>query len=94
MIRILFVVFFLAACGPIPVQISQQKQAQEQQQSVTSTSTQSQGQESSHASEARQGTNSMPVIIICNMNTVTGSKCITPKSDGSLQQKLDRNFGK
>lgn len=93
---ILLAATLLAGCGPIPVQISKQSQEQQQSQSVTSTSTQSQGQDqqSAHQSEARQGTNSMPVIVICNTVSSPNGHCIAPNPDGPLQKQINRQLSK
>ena len=95
MIRYLFPIF-LAACGPIPIQISQQTSKQKQAQEVTTSQDQdqSQSQASAHHSEARQGTNSMPVIIICNTVSSPNGHCIAPNQDGPLQQTIKRQLGK
>ena len=49
------------------------KQSQEQAQ--TQTNAQDTAQQSSHASESKQGTNSMPVIVICNQLSSSRSTC-------------------
>lgn len=63
--------FLLAACSPIPVQIA--KQSQEQNQSMQSSN--DAAAQSSHASDSKQGTNSMPVIIICNSTNSPNAVC-------------------
>lgn len=84
MIRYLTPLFMLAGCGPIPVQVSKQDQTQRVAQDVA----QAADQQSSHASESRQGTNSMPVIIICNTVSSPGGHCIAPNEDGPLTEAV------
>ena len=88
--RYLILPLLLAGCGPIPVQIS--KQDQTQRQSSEQTASQSADQQSSHQSAAKQGTNSMPVIIICNTVSSPGGHCIAPNEDGPVQQTINRNL--
>jgi hypothetical protein len=86
--RLILPLIMLAGCGPIPVQISKQDQTQRVSQSAE----QSADQQSSHQSAAKQGTNSMPVIIICNTVSSPGGHCIAPNQDGPIQQEINRNF--
>ena len=88
--RYLLPLIMLAGCGPVPVQIS--KQDQTQRQSAEQTASQSAEQQSSHASESKQGTNSMPVIIICNTVSSPNGHCIAPNQDGPIQQEINRNL--
>lgn len=74
----------LTGCGPVPVQISKQEQTQRQSVKQEVANELAAEQQSSHASEARQGTNSMPVIIICNQLNSSRSTCVTPKDKGML----------
>jgi len=90
MTRYLLPLIMLAGCGPIPVQIS--KQSQEQSQTASQTASQSADQQSSHQSAAKQGTNSMPVILICNTVSSPNGHCIAPNQDGPIQQEINRNF--
>lgn len=90
MIRYLLPLLFLAACGPVPVQIS--KQAQEQTQTASQTSSQAADQQSQHQSESKQGTNSMPVIIICNTTNSPGTSCATPREGGVLNDVVDNKL--
>lgn len=80
----------LAGCGPIPVQMQSSKQEQTQRQS--NEQTQSAEQQSAHQSESKQGTNSMPVIIICNSNNSPNSTCATPRENGALNEVVDSNL--
>lgn len=81
-------ILLLAACGPIPVQISKQDQTQKQSVSQEVANDLAADQQSSHASDARQGTNSMPVIIICNTVSSPNGHCISPQEAGPLQQTV------
>lgn len=83
-------VLLLAGCGPIPVQISKQDQTQEQSVSQEVAN----DQKSSHASESKQGTNSMPVIIICNMNNSSRGHCATPSKGGAVEGAVDSQLKK
>ena len=85
--RAILGIALLAGCGPIPVQISKQSQEQTQRtsQEVAQDVAQAVAQQSSHASDAKQGTNSMPVIIICNTNNSAGATCATLPKDNPLQ---------
>jgi len=87
-------ILLLAGCGPIPVQISKQSQEQTQRtsQEVAQDVAQAVAQQSSHASDAKQGTNSMPVIIICNTTNSAGATCATPQKDGPVGETLLRNM--
>lgn len=80
----------LAACGPIPVQISKPSQEQTQKQSVSQevANDLAADQQSSHSSASKQGTNSMPVIVICNTVSSPNGHCIAPNEDGLLQQTV------
>lgn len=80
----------LAGCGPVPVQIS--KQAQEQTQTASQTASNAADQQSQHQSESKQGTNSMPVIIICNTNGSPSASCATIPKDNPVQPVIKRNF--
>jgi hypothetical protein len=84
----------LTGCGPIPVQISKQSQEQTQRtsQEVAQDVAQETAQQSSHASESKQGTNSMPVIIICNSNNSPRATCATPREGGALNDVVDSNL--
>jgi hypothetical protein len=85
--RYLLPLLLIAGCGPIPVQMQSSKQEQTQRQS--NEQTQSADQQSAHQSESKQGTNSMPVIIICNSNNSPNSTCATPREGGALNDVVD-----
>ena len=70
-------ILLLAACGPIPVSIS--RTSTEQSQSNSQEASAAADQQSSHASESRQGTNSMPVLVVCVQNNSGNSQCATPQ---------------
>jgi hypothetical protein len=91
MMRYLLPLVMLAGCGPIPVQVS--KQSQEQSQTASQTASQAADQQSSHASESRQGTNSMPVIIICNTVSSPNGHCIAPNESGPLTEAVRQGMG-
>jgi starvation-inducible outer membrane lipoprotein len=94
----LLALLLLAGCGPIPVQISSQKQTQSSKQEVSQEVAQDQAQSSAHQSAAKQGTNSMPVIIICNTNNSPGARCATQPEDAPIlrevQSKIHQGAGK
>jgi hypothetical protein len=90
MTRYLLPLVMLAGCGPIPVQMQSSKQ--EQTQRTSQSAEQSADQQSSHASESKQGTNSMPVIIICNSNNSPRATCATPREGGALNDVVDSNL--
>ena len=66
-----------AGCGPIPVQVQSSKQEQSQTNSQTAST--AADQQSSHASESKQGTTSMPIIVVCVQNNSGNSQCVTPQ---------------
>lgn len=92
MTRYLLITLLLAACGPIPVQISKQDQTQKQSAKQEVANDLAADQQSSHASESRQGTNSMPVIIICNTVSSPGGHCIAPNPEGEFTKNINRNL--
>ena len=59
------------------------KQQQEQSQEASTSA----NQQSSHASESKQGTNAMPVVIICNQLSSSRSSCVTPQQPLSTSIK-------
>jgi starvation-inducible outer membrane lipoprotein len=83
-------VLALAACGPVPVQI--RKQAQEQTQTASQTASQAADQQSQHQSESKQGTNSMPVIVVCVQNNAPSASCAIPAKDGPVGETLLRKM--
>ena len=89
-IRYLLPLIMLAGCGPIPVQMQSSKQ--EQTQRTSQSAEQSADQQSAHQSEAKQGTNSMPVIIICNTTNSAGASCATLPKDNPLQPAIKRRI--
>jgi len=91
MTRILILaLLLLSGCGPIPVQMSSQKQTQSSKQEVAQEVAQDQAQQSAH--ESKQGTNSMPVIIICNTNNSENARCATIPEDGALLDTVRNNM--
>jgi type III secretory pathway component EscV len=86
------VILALAACGPIPVQVSKTSQEQRMSSEQAQTASTAADQQSSHQSESKQGTNSMPVIIICNSNNSPNSTCATPKEGGALNDVVDNKL--
>jgi type III secretory pathway component EscV len=91
-VKYLFPILLLAGCGPIPVQVQSSKQEQSQRQSNEQQQQQSADQQSAHQSESKQGTNSMPVIIICNTVSSPNGHCIAPNEDSPLKQHINRNL--
>jgi len=92
MIRHLLPLIMLAGCGPIPVQVQSSKQSQEQTQRTSQDAALAADQQSSHASDSKQGTNSMPVIIICNTTNSAGSSCATLPKDNPLQPAIKQRI--
>ena len=91
----LIIVLLIAACTTVnlpPTQRQQQEQNQTQSQSNTQTASTAADQQSSHASDSKQGTNSMPVIIICNTVSSPGGRCIAPNPDGPINDHINRNL--
>lgn len=84
------IIIMLGGCGPIPVQMQSSKQ--EQTQRTSQSAEQSADQQSAHQSEAKQGTNSMPVIIICNTTNSAGASCATLPKDNPLQPAIKRRI--
>lgn len=70
--------------------MSSQKQTSKQE--VSQEVAQDVAQQSAHQSESKQGTNSMPVIIICNTNNSPNARCVGQPEDTpavkALQEKL------
>ena len=73
----------LAGCSA-PAQMSNQRQSSSQE----SAQAQDQAQSSAHQSAAKQGTNSMPVIIICNTNNSPGARCATQPEDAPIMGEI------
>ena len=94
MIRYLLLMIAVTACGPIPVQVSKTSQEQAQTQTASQTASTAADQQSAHQSESKQGTNSMPVIIICNSNNSPNSTCATPREGGALNDVVDSKLRK
>lgn len=70
--KYLLYMLLLAGCTTT-LNVTPQRQQQEQTSSQTASTTAD--QQSSHASDAKQGTNSMPVIIICNSTNSPNAVC-------------------
>ena len=92
MMRYLLPLLSLAACGPVPVQISKQAQEQTVSQTASQTASNAADQQSAHQSESKQGTNSMPVIVVCVQNNSATSNCATPQKDGPVGETLLRKM--
>ena len=94
MIHYLLPLIALAGCGPVPVQVQSSKQEQSQRQSVKQevANDLAADQQSAHQSESRQGTNSMPVIVICNTVSSPNGHCIAPNEDGPLKNHINLNL--
>jgi type III secretory pathway component EscV len=84
--RYLPLLLFLTGCGPIPVQkpSSKQEQSQTNEQKASTAA----DQQSAHKSEAKQGTNSMPIIIICNSNNSPNANCAAPRGGGVMEEGI------
>ena len=89
-IRYLLPLITLAGCGPIPVQMQSSKQ--EQTQRTSQSAEQSADQQSAHQSESKQGTNSMPVIVICNTTNSAGASCATLPRDNPFQPEIKKRI--
>ena len=85
---------FLAACGPIPVQMSSQKQTQSSKQEVAQEVAQDVANDLAQQAHQGQGTSSMPVIIICNTNNSANASCATLPRDGPMIKDMTRRYGK
>ena len=87
-------ILLLAGCGPVPVQVQSSKQEQSQRQSVKQevANDLAADQQSTHQSESKQGTNSMPVIILCVSNNSPSSQCATPKEGGAITESIDKHI--
>lgn len=85
-------VAFLTGCGPIPVQVSSQKQTQSSKQEVAQevANDLEASNASSHAS--KQGTNSMPVIIICNTNSSPNATCASLPKEAPMVKDVQDTF--
>lgn len=70
--KYLLPLLLLAGCTTT-LNVTPQRQQQEQASSQTAST--AADQQSSHASEAKLGTNSMPVIIICNSASSPNAVC-------------------
>jgi predicted house-cleaning NTP pyrophosphatase (Maf/HAM1 superfamily) len=89
--RSLSLALLLSACGPIPVQMSSQKQTQSSKQEVAQEVAQDVAQQSAH--ESKQGTTSMPVIIICNTNNSANARCATVPENGPMLKEVQKRYG-
>jgi len=86
----LLALLLLAGCATPQIQSSKQTSKQESSQE----SAQDQQQQSAHQSESKQGTNSMPVIIICNTNNSPNAHCVAPPKDQPALQALQERLRK
>lgn len=59
-------------------QSSKQDQTQRMSNTQDQTASTTADQSSSHASESKQGTNSMPIIVVCVQNNSGRSNCAVP----------------
>jgi|PlaIllAssembly_1097288.scaffolds.fasta_scaffold00627_8 hypothetical protein len=88
----------LAGCGPIPVQMTSQSSKQTSRQEAALDAALSADMQSAHQSDAKQGTNSMPVIIICNTNNSPNASCATLPENSPLVEttktRVKRNLEK
>ena len=88
--KYLLPLLLLAGCTPtlnVTPQRQQQEQNQTQSQTNSQTASTAADQQSSHASDSKQGTNSMPVIVICNQLGSARSNCSTPQQSLSTSIK-------
>jgi len=89
-VKYLLPLLLLAGCTTtlnVTPQRQQQEQNQTQSQTNSQTASTAADQQSSHASDSKQGTNSMPVIVICNQLGSARSNCITPQQPLSTSIK-------
>jgi starvation-inducible outer membrane lipoprotein len=91
MTRALILALLLSACGPIPVQMSSQKQTQSSKQEVAQEAAQDAALTSGH--ESKQGTNSMPVIIICNTTNSANARCASIPENGPMLKEVQKRYG-
>lgn len=52
------------------------------------------GAESESAASAKQGTNSMPIIVICNQINSAKSQCAVPSEDGAIHSVINQGAKK
>ena len=88
--RYLLLTLLLAACGPIPVSMESTKQTSKQtsRQEVSQEVAQDVANDLGQAS--RQGTVSMPVIILCVQNQSNSANCAYPQKDGMMDDVKKR----
>ena len=85
--RSLSLALLLSACGPIPVQMSSQKQTQSSKQEVAQEVAQDVAASNASDHQSKQGTNSMPIIIICNNNGTNG-RCATQPEGAPIMNEV------
>jgi hypothetical protein len=90
--RYLALTLLLAACGPIPVQMSSQKQTQSSKQEVSQEVANDLAASNASAHESKQGTNSMPVIILCVQNQSNNSNCAGLPKDGPMVNDVQQRY--
>jgi len=81
---------FLFACGAIPVSVQSSKQTSKQESRQDVAQEVAQDVANDLNSRSSQGTASMPVIIICNMNSADNSRCAYPQKDGIIDEAKRR----
>jgi len=81
---------FLFACGAIPVSVQSSKQTSKQESRQDVAQEVAQDVANDLNSRSSQGTASMPVIIICNMNSADNSRCAYPQKDGIIDDAKRR----
>jgi uncharacterized lipoprotein YajG len=93
-VKYLLPLLLLAGCTTT-LNVTPQRQQQEQNQSQTSSQTAitAADQQSSHASDSKQGTSSMPVIIICNSTNSPNAVCSPFETAKDVFQKSNPSKG-
>ena len=88
--KYLLYMLLLAGCTTT-LNVTPQRQQQEQTSSQTAST--AADQQSSHASDSKQGTNSMPVIIICNSTNSPNAVCSPFETAKDVFQKSNPSKG-
>ena len=83
-------VLLFTACGPIPISVQSSKQTSKQESRQDVSQEVAQDVANDLNSRSSQGTASMPVIIICNMNSADNSRCAYPQKDGIIDDAKRR----
>jgi hypothetical protein len=90
---ILIAVTLTAGCVQMPSPQSQStRQSSEQTAKQSAEQSSDQDASSAHTSAAKQGTSSMPVIIICNNLNSSSARCSSPQGSSELQDTVNKRL--